>query len=345
LKIFLPTVAYTALACLLAVSAPPICQAQSYTITTVAGGGNTGASGDSIGDGGPATSAYLLPTGVAVDSAGNLYIADPSNNIIRKVTTDGLISTIAGDAVGRTFGNSGDGGPATTALLNHPQDVALDSAGNLYISDTGNATIRMVSTAGIITTVAGPSGLAWPAGIAVDSTGALYIADRDANNVRKVTPDGAITTVAGCLVCLSLGDGGAATKAPLSMPFSVAVDSAGALYIADTLHFRIRKVSADGTITTVAGSDAASYSGDGGPATSAGLNIPKGVAVDGAGNLYIADTGDQRIRMVTPDGTITTIAGNGAQDALSMPGAMAVGAAGTLYFVDSSLVRLLTPTQ
>jgi hypothetical protein len=228
LKIFLPAVAYTALACLLAVSAPPICQAQSYTITTVAGGGNTGASGDSIGDGGPATSAYLLPTGVAVDSAGNLYIADPSNNIIRKVTTDGLISTIAGDAVGRTFGNSGDGGPATTALLNHPQDVALDSAGNLYISDTGNATIRMVSTAGIITTVAGPSGLAWPAGIAVDSTGALYIADRDANNVRKVTPDGAITTVAGCLVCLSLGDGGAATKAPLSMPFSVAVDSAGA---------------------------------------------------------------------------------------------------------------------
>jgi hypothetical protein len=305
-----------ALAILLGLSAvlsvPGICQAQPYTITTVAGVGET-ASGDTIGDGGPATRAYLLPTGVAADSSGNLYIADPSNSLIRKVTSNGIISTVAGDAVGLTAGYAGDGGPATSALLNFPQDVA------------------------------------------VDSSGALYIADRDAANVRKVTPDGTITTVAGCRICISLGDGGPATNATLSLPYAVAVDSAGALYIADTLHFRIRKVSADGTIATVAGSGAASYSGDGGPAISAGLNIPKGVAVDSAGNIYIADTGDQRIRMVTPDGAITTIAGNGDQGlsgsggsatsaSLMMPGAMVVGAGGTLYFVDSFVVWLLTPT-
>ena len=351
--------------------APVLCQAQNYTITTVAGGGNTGASGNTIGDGGPATSAYMLPTGAAVDAAGNLYIADAANQVIRKVTPDGLIATIAG-VVGSN-GYAGDGGPALNALLRSPQSVAIDSAGNLYIADTGNQRIREVTPDGTIATFAGGGSsfglgfgdggpatsavLAWPAGLAVDSGGALYIADRDANNVRKVAADGTISTVAGCFTCLALGDGGPAANALLSMPYAVAVDTNGVVYIADTLHFRIRKVTTDGTITTFAGSGAGSYSGDGAPASSAGLYIPKGVAADAAGNVYIADSGDARIRMVTPDGTINTIAGNGSQGysgdggpagaaALSLPGQIAVGAGGSLYFVDNqTVIRMLTPVS
>jgi sugar lactone lactonase YvrE len=311
------------------------------------------------------------PTGVAVDAAGNLYIADAVNQVVRQVTPDGLISTIVG--IGLTNGYAGDGGPAVNALLRSPQAVAVDSAGNLYIADTGNQRVRKVTPDGTITTMAGGGSsfglgfgdggpatlavLAWPAGLAVDSAGALYIADRDANNVRKVAPDGAISTVAGCFVCLTLGDGGPATNALLSMPYAVAVDNNGIVYIADTIHFRIRKVTTDGTITTLAGSGAGSYSGDGGPASSAGVYIPKGVAADAAGNVYIADSGDGRIRIVTPDGAINTIAGNGSQGsagdggpatdaALQLPGQIAVGSGGTLYFVDNqTVIRMLTPVS
>ncbi len=353
--------------------APVLCQAQSYTITTVAGGGNTGASGNSIGDGGPATAAYMGPTGVAVDASGNLYISDAANNVVREVTPNGLIATIVGDGINRTSGYGGDGGPAVNALLSSPQAVAVDSAGNLYIADTGNGRIRKVTTDGTITTIVGggrptalgsgdggPATMAilgFPAGLALDSSGVLYIVDRDGNNVRRVGLDGTISTVVGCVVCLGLGDGGPATNAPLLMPYGIAVDSNGVLYIADTLDFRIRKVTTDGTITTLAGSGAGSYSGDGGPASSAGLFIPKGVAADAAGNVYIADSGDNRIRMVTPDGTINSIAGSGSQGysgdggpataaMLSLPGQIAVGAGGAIYFVDGqTVIRMLTPVS
>jgi sugar lactone lactonase YvrE len=366
------------LAGLVALSSSGSCQAQGYTITTVAGTGfRTGDATYNVGDGGPASNAYVTPAGLAVDSAGSLYIADAANSLVRKVTPDGTISSVAGDAANQNSGYAGDQGPATSALLNFPHGVAVDSAGDLYIADFGNARIRKVTPDGTITTVAGGGAptvanlgdggqatlavLGRVEDVAVDSAGDIYIADPDNNRVRKVATDGTITTVAGCAIggpsCnfLSTGDGSPATNVYLSAVSTIAVDSSGDLYIADSSHNRIREVTPDGVISTVAGSGAGSYQGDGAPAVSAGLYLPLGVAVDAAGDIYIADFGDQRIRMVTPDGTISTIAGNGTQGysgdggpatsaALDSPRKVAVGPTGAVYFTNQLVVRMLTPS-
>jgi len=272
--------------------------------TTVAGGGYYLV----LGDNGPATSAYLYdPGGVAVDSAGNVYIADGENNRLRKVS-NGVITTVAGNG---TPGFSGDNGPATSAQLHDPARVAVDSAGNLYIADNNNYRIRKVSN-GAITTVAGngtrgfsgdniPATSAQfhdPFGVAVDSAGNLYIADSGNNRIRKVA-NGIITTVAGNGTPGFSGDNGPATSAQLNGPAGVAVDSAGNLYIADGGNNRIRKVS-NGVITTVAGNGTLGYSGDNGPATSAQLARPVAVAVGSAGNVYVVDGLDDGIRILTP---------------------------------------------
>ena len=275
------------------------------TITTVAGNGNGGFSGD----GGPATGASLWwPAGVAIDAAGNLYIADQRNNRIRKVS-GGIITTVAGTGTG-VF--SGDGGPANAATLLNPYGLAVDSAGNLYIADNGNSRIRKVS-GGIITTVAGngnagfsgdggpatAASLNFPMRVVLDLAGNLYIADTWNDRIRKVS-GGTITTVAGNGTCCGpLGDAGSPINATLSNPYGVAADSGGNLYIADTNHGLIRKVTPNGIITTVVGgSSPCSNLGDGCPATNANLNLPADVAMDAAGNLYIADQGNDRIRVV-----------------------------------------------
>ena len=277
------------------------------TISTYAGNGGYGF----WGDGGPATAAQLsLPHGVALDSAGNLYIADSNNHRIRKVTPGGTISTYAGTG---TEGFSGDGGPATAAHLDRPDGVALDSAGNLYIADLGNSRIRKVTPGGTISTYAGNGGYGFwgdggpataaqlrPRGMALDPAGNLYIADFGNSRVRKVTPGGTISTYAGTGTPGFAGDGGPATAAQLSFPQGVALDSAGNLYIADSNNNRIRKVTPGGTISTYAGTGLQGFSGDGGPAIDAQLWFPVGVALDSAGNLYIADQENQRIRKVTP---------------------------------------------
>ena len=268
-------------------------------IGTVAGNGTCGFSGDN----GPATSAQLNgPSGVAVDSAGNLYIADTSNNRIRKVSS-GVIATVAGNGTPGFSGNNspasgGDGGPATSAMLNGPSGVAVDSAGKLFIADTWNNCIRQVSN-GVITTVAGLLGGPYY-GVAIDSAGNLYIAGGD--SILRRASTGAMTTVAGG-GSSGLGDNGPATSAALSEAVGVAVDSAGSLFIADFQDNRIREVS-NGVITTVAGNGTSGFSGDNGPATSAQLDSPQGVAVDSAGNLYIADSDSNRIRLLTPAPTI-----------------------------------------
>lgn len=309
---------------------------QAQTISTVAGTGTPG----STGDGGAATSARLfIPLDVAVDGSGNLYIADQTNNRIRKVTAaTGKISTVAGTGVP---GSSGDGGMATSARLFSPVAVAVDGSGNLYISDQLNQRIRKVTVAtGIISTVAGTgilgsSGdggaatsarLSSPSDIAIDGSGNLYIADTGNNRIRKVTTaTGFISTVAGTGVPGSSGDGGAATNARLFSPVDIAIDGSNNFYIADQLNQRIRKVTAaTGFISTVAGTGTLGSSGDGGSATSARLNFPTAVVLDGGGNLYIADAGNNRIRKVTAaTNIISTVAGTG------VPGSSGDGGAAT----------------
>jgi uncharacterized protein (TIGR03437 family) len=338
--------------------------ATSLDISTAAGNGTPGYSGD----GSTASSGQLnSPTGVAVDSAGNLYIADTLNCRIRKVTSSGTLSTFAGNG---TLSYSGNGGPAIQAQLNAPEGVAADAAGNFYVADTLNNVVRIVSPNGIIANFAGKGGagdsgdggaatsaqLNGPQGMAVDASGNLFIADTLNAKVRKVSTSGVITTVAGSGTPGYGGDGSAAGNAQLNGPQGVAVDTAGDVYIADFGNSRVRKVSAaSGDITTVAGNGTFGYSGDGGPAVNAQLNGPQGVAVDTAGNLYIADSENNLIREVTPSGLIATVAGNGvagysgdggpaASAQVGNPVGVVVDAVGNIFIVDASVrVRQVYP--
>jgi sugar lactone lactonase YvrE len=291
----------------------------SGTIGTVAGNGTQGFSGD----GSAATGAEVhSPFGIAVDSYGNLYIADAPNNRVRMVNTSGAISTIAGNGLAAY---SGDGGPAIFAGLNNPTGVAVDSSGDVFIADERNNRIRKIDPSGTISTVTGngivgnsgdggpatSARLYYPTGIAVDGFGDLYIADSNNQRVRKVDGSGVITTVAGTGTVGYNCNNGTATGVGLHTPYGVAVDGSGNLYIADYGNQCIRKVDASGNITTVAGNGTASYGGDFGPAISAELNYPTGVAVDSSGNLFIADYVNNRIRVVDTSGVITTIAGKG----------------------------------
>jgi len=288
-------------------------------ISTVAGAGSSGFSGD----GGPATSAQLWsPRALAIDATGNLYIADTANNRIRKVTPAGIISTVAGNGNG-SF--SGDGGLAIDAGTGYPEGVAVDSSGNLYISDNSDCNVRKVTPAGIISTVAGTgkrgySGdggpatsaqISFPEGIAVDESGNLYIADPLNNRVRKVTPAGIISTVVGNGTAGHSGDGGPATSATIYEPFGVAVDASGNIYVVDEYSLRVRKVTPDGTISTIAGTGAQSYTGDGGPALSATFGSTNGVAVDLGGRVYVSDASNGAIRMLAPPAAEPTISSGG----------------------------------
>ena len=307
------------------------------SILTFAGNGQEGFSGDN----GPATSARLnLPLGVAVDIAGNVYIADSGNNDIRKVSNS-VITTVAGNG---TSGFDGDGFSPLSAELNSPSGVAVDSAGNLYISDKGNNRIRKVSN-GVITTVAGngtggfsgdngpatSAALNGPTAVSVDAVGNLYIADGGNNRVRLVSK-GVITTVAGNGTAGFRGDGSSPLTAELNNPRNVTTDAAGNLYIADYLNCRIRKVS-NSVIATVVGDGTCGLSGDNGPAIIAHLGAPLAAAVDSASNLYIADNYNV-IRKVS-NGVITTVAGG-----FNAPQGVAVDSAGNVYVADAGHNRI-----
>jgi trimeric autotransporter adhesin len=312
------------------------------------------------GDDGPASQAqFSAPAGLAVDRQNNLYIADRSNNRVRKIDTNGIVTTFAGNGQG---GYSGDGGAATNAAISLPEALAFDSQGNLYIADWGNRVVRQVTPAGIITTVAGdvnifpptfsgdggPATLASliePYGVAVDSSGNLYVSDQGDRRVRRVDGTGTIKTFAGSGASNFAGDGSQATQAALDYPTDVKVDGGGNLYIADAMNHRVRKVSPAGIITTIAGVGTPGLSGDGGPATSAQLNTPAAVAVDASGNVYIVDSANFRVRRVTPGGVISTylvgtVAGRG------VPAGLAVDGMGNLYVSDSYLnwVVKVTPS-
>jgi sugar lactone lactonase YvrE len=307
----------------------------NVTIAVVAGNGNA----SYAGDGGPATAASLnAPSGAAADAVGNLYIADSSNNRIRKVNTSGVITTVA---INGKYVYSGDGVAATNTSLGDPGGVAVDAAGNLYIAAAGNDRIRKVGTNGVITTVAGGgslgdgnpatnAGLSEPYGVALDALGNLYIADTYDIRIKKVGTNGIITTVAGNGSEGYSGDGGAATNAKLDLPDGVTVDSWGNLYIADSQNYCIREVATNGIIKTIAGTNIAGFSGDGGAATNARLDYPTSVALDGAGDLYIADSKNERIREVATNGIINTFFRN----SYTVSG-VAFDAMGNLYIADT----------
>lgn len=305
-------------------------------VTTIAGNGSSGFSGDN----GPATSAELNdPLGIAVDSSGNVFIADTANNVVRKVSS-GTITTYAGNnsyPAGPV--PTGDFGAATNASMNAPVGLALDSAGNLYICDANNHAVRKVTAStGIITTVVGTTSITanalnHPAGIALDAAGNIYIADSGVSKIYKYTlTTGKITTVAGIGGASGFsGDGGLATFAKLGDPQGVALDAAGNIYIADTVNNRIRKVTTDGIISTIAGSGRQpGYSGDGGPATSAQLYGPGGLFVDPSGNIYVADTHNSVIRLLQPTGYPTVNQG-GVGNAASYRTTISPGALATVF--------------
>jgi RHS repeat-associated protein len=333
-------------------------------IDTIAGNGIGGYGGD----GGLATEANIYgPYGLTLDSAGSLYFADGFNRRIRKVDSNGIITTIAGNG---QSGYSGDGGLATQAKLNYPYGIALDGNGNLYIADSYNNRIRKVDTNGIVTTVAGTgmtidngdgrpanqANLYRPYGVAIDKDNNLYIAETYNNRIRKVDTSGIITTVAGNGIAGYSGDGGSAVAARIDHPYGVAVDSIGNLFIADTYNDRIRMVNASGIIITIAGNGMQGYGGDEGPATQASLNNPMGIGVNTVGDLYIADTYNYRIRKVDTSGIITTVAGGGVPESewphyggdsgspieavLGHAECVAVDGSGNLYIADTPNMRI-----
>ncbi|HTX33790.1 MAG TPA: hypothetical protein VME43_02180 [Bryobacteraceae bacterium] len=348
----------------------------SFTITTIAGNTRTGYSGD----GGPAIDAELNdPRGIVTDPAGNVYFCDRDNNVVRKVDTNGVITTIAGTGVA---GYNGDNILGTKAELNEPWRVTIDPAGNLYIADAANDRIRKLAPSGIITTVVGTgqpgySGDGGPAASAtlripeqasLDVFGNLYIADTGNNVIRKVSTSGVITTVAGTGFGAGVGnstgngaysgDGGPATQAELNLPVSIALDPSDQIWISDQLNNVIRKVNTSGVISTVAGIyNKIGYTGDGGPATSATFNTPAGIDMDSAGNIYITDAGNNVLRVLLTNGTIQTVAGNGIAGFAGDGGPalkaeldslrqVAVGTFGDVYIADSfnNAIRKLTPS-
>jgi uncharacterized protein (TIGR03437 family) len=295
-------------------------------VTTVAGTGSAGWSGD----GSAATTAELYaPEGIAVDSKGNLYIADTGNHVIRMVDTTGNISTIAGMA--GQMGAIGDNGIATNAQLNFPAAVALDSAGNVFIADTGNSEIRKVVGGNMFCVLGcGISGgsLNHPRALAVDASGAVYIADSQQHSIVKYS--GVTKTVlAGTGVVGFSGDGGQAANARLDTPEGLAMDAAGFIYFSDSFNGRVRKILKDGTIQTIAGNGGMNYSGDGGLATSASLFFPRGLAVDGQGNIYVSDTVNSVIRELTP--VYPAISAGGVGNSASGGVSLAPGSLASLY--------------
>ena len=306
--------------------------------------------------GDPTDAGFKIPYSVAVDAAGNIFVADLIYQRIRKIDIAGRVTSFAGTGIADF---AGDGGPANQARLSSPNGMVFDGSGNLFIADKYNQRIRKVDTQGIITTVAGngtmgfggDGGLATeaslynPLGMAVDSSGNLFIADSNNYRVRKVDPQGIITTVAGSGKGGFSGDGGPAISANLLSPTGVAVDFAGNLYIADEYNYRIRKVDTRGVMSTVAGNGTAAFAGDGGPAIAASLNNPFGICVDGAANLFIADASNDRVRKVDAQGIITTVAGNGTGDSMvdgtpatkagvAYPTGVALDGLGNLFIAD-----------
>lgn len=291
----------------------------AQNISTVVGNGSYTHSGD----GGVATSASMMsPTGLTFDASGNMYIAEFSGNYIRKVSTSGIISTIAGTG---TASSTGDGGDASSATLNNPSGIAIDASGNIYIAEASGNRIRKINTSGIISTIAGTgtasstgdggtatsATLNFPTDIVFDASGNLYISENGGNRIRKINTAGNISTIAGNGTASSTGDGSAAAMSTINNPAGLAFDASGNLYIAENGGHKVRMINTSGDISTIAGTGTASSTGDGSSATSATIKYPRSLIFDSYGNLFIAEENGSRIRKINTSGIISTFVGTG----------------------------------
>lgn len=297
---------------------------------------------------------FNRPFGIAIDAAGNLYVADEGNDLVRKISTGAVVTTLAGMAGVPGAINGMD----TLASFNKPFGVAVDGSGNVYVADAGNNIIRAITPAGLVSTFAGtgkPGGANGtdtasfnnPLSVAVDGSGNLYVADYGNDLIRKISPAGVVSTLAGSGAAGS--DNGSGTAATFNLPESVAVDASGNVYVADNGNNLIRKITPDGTVSTLAGSGLAGSANGTGAAAS--FNSPFGIAVDATGNVYVADSGNNLIRKISPAGVVSTFAGNGAKGAVNgsaasfnTPSGVAVDAQGNVYVADenNNLIREIT---
>ena len=335
-------------------------------IETLAGTGEEG----SEGDGGPASAAsFGFPRSIAMDSGGNIYVADARNHKIRKIDSSGVVSTFAGTGQRGYRPRNDDGQAATEVRLDYPAGVATDAVGNVYLLDSWNNRIRRIDPSGNISTIAGTGDYGFdgdggpatealfhsPAAMAVDSAGTIYVADSWNHRVRKIDPSGIVSTIAGTGTFGFGGDGGPAVQARLAYPAGVGVSAEGDVYVADWWNHRIRRIDASGTISTLAGTGDAGDSGDGGPASLAQLAYPAGVAADMAGNIYVIsyviETANHRIRRIDGSGTISAFAGSvdagyggdgdpATEALLDYPTGVFADPEGSVYIADSLNARI-----
>ena len=308
------------------------------------------------------TARFYIPSGVATDRAGNVYVADSSNHTVRKITLAGVVTTLAG-----TAGVKGSAdGTGTSARFQQPMGIATDGAGNVYVADYSNHTIRKITPAGAVTTLAGMAGVEgsndgtgiWarfnrPFGIATDGAGNIYVADSFNHSVRKITPAGAVTTLAGMAGVEGSTDG-TGISARFDRPEGVATDGAGNVFVADSFNHTIRKITLAGVVTTLAGTAAVKGSNDG-TGAAARFNWATSIATDGVGNVYGADSSDHTIRKITLVGVVTTLAGmagvagstegTGASARFHEPTGVATDSAGNVYVADSfnHTIRKISP--
>jgi hypothetical protein len=345
----------------------------SGVVTTLAGKAGAGGGGSADGTGGAAR--FNSPLGVAVDEAGTLYVADSNNDTIRKITPDGVVTTLAGTVgvVGNTDGTGNQ------AQFYFPSGISVDEVGNVYVADRGDYTIRKIAPGGTVTTLAGTAGVAGSAngmgsaaqfdftqafiGVAVDGTGNVYVADTGNDEIRKITSNGLVITLAGAAPAAIGSADGTGSEAQFDYPSSVAVDGAGNVYVADTGNNTIRKIMSGGVVTTLAGTAGVIGGSADGTGSAAQFGHPSGVAVDGAGNVYVADTYNNTIRKITPGGVVTTLAGatyntipkfggdpsntdgTGSEARFYWPSGIAVDGAGNVYVADTynCTIRKITP--
>jgi sugar lactone lactonase YvrE len=315
-------------------------------VTTIAGNGGT-----TFTNGTGTNATFNVPTGIAVDSVGNIYVSEQNNNRIRRITTAGVVSTLAGSGTGQFADGSG-----AAASFWFPYGVAVDSAGNVYVADTDNHRIRKITPGGVVTTLAGSgtgqfadgtgsaASFFYPHGIAVDSAGIVYVSDKLNHRIRRITSAGVVTTLAGSATAGSSNQTG--TNATFRNPEGIAVDSAGNLYVGDRNNDLIRKITPEGVVTTLAGSTQGSVDGTG---TNAMFSNPAGLALDLIGNIYVCDQSNNIVRKITPAGVVTTLAGNGGTTfangtgtsaTFNQPWGVAVDSGGIVYVADSSNHRI-----